>query len=59
MTSYYNGHEYGDQDGMTGYVDSSTDGSVPSVSLYDFIEEVLRAPGSPRGANRPTPRSTR
>lgn len=50
MTSYYRGHEgYGEgehTDGgyMANGVHPIAEGPVQSVSLYDFIEEVLRSP---------------
>ena len=62
MTSYYNGHEYNSNgeysDGMAGGVLPIAEGSVPSVSLYDFIEEVLRTP-APQNPKKAIRRSSR
>lgn len=64
MTSYYNGKERNGDDysnsqgGGADGVRSIAEGSVPSVSLFDFIEEVLR-PSTPQHpkASRRSPRT--
>jgi hypothetical protein len=57
MNSYRNDNQASEGQGEVAGVLSDTEGSVPSVSLYDFIEELLRQPAPkpprpPKGQRR-------